>query len=254
MKSLSFALRSAITVTSVTFAFFLTLIYLEDYIIFNPTSSFYVKFIGPEIYLGRLLISAALSFSNGLITFIFITSFNNRLIEFSRMILDWARKTSSEYDLLSNSGYREINDIKEVFRSSIHAVKARETQNFNSIIKENNKVLIEQILENMYSIEKVPLKGIDIEFFPFRSRTYDNDLMNFIPTRNGCIVIITGFKKDNILTASYKARIQSIIEFTKSLSYTVEEELISAIQDSIRAFPIEHLNFTLAYFSRTSNL
>jgi Arg-Lys translocation region protein phosphatase len=247
MDRLSFPLRSAISVTAVTFCCFLAVIYLEDYFLFHPNSKYYTRFIGPEVYLGRILSALGLSLLNGIFVFLFTAAFISQLTAFSRMVLDWARKQFSDYELLEDSGYREINHIKEVFRSSVHAVKARDAKAMNDIINENNNLFIEQILEIVHSIKIPKLDGIDVHLVPNQSKNPKNDLMGLVPTRNGCIFIMTGSKKHNVLTASYKARIQTIIQMSRYLNYTAEEELISAIQESIRPYPIDGLNFTLLY-------
>lgn len=250
MKRFSFPFRIAVFTGSLVLCFFMALIYLEDILIFQKMQSETGWEPHPEVYFGRVLL--ALSLSLGVSIFVYISAFRfvHKLNEFSRLILDWARRYFPDYDLTLDSGYQEINAIKEVFRSSVYANKSKETGNISNIVFENNKLFVEQIIPIIHNLEKIKSEQLDIAFFPHKSFIQSNDYLDYIKTRNGFLFVLCGFSINDPLTASYKARIQSIFSLAKEIYFIEEEELLSHIQTAIRQHSIPKLNITLFFVSQ----
>ncbi len=247
MKNFSFPFHLAFYTFAVVLIFFMSLIYTEDILLFQKLEIETGWQPNPEVYLGRVLIAISFSFGVGIFSYIFAVKFTLKLREFSQLILDWARRYLPEYDLSLDSGYKEINELKETFRYAVYSNKSKETANMSNIIDENNKLFIEQILPFLQNFEKPNLPNLDIALFPNKSFLLANDYLDCILTRKGIIFILAGFSQNDPLTASYKARLQSIIAFAKEVYYLEEEELLSAIQTTIRTYKVPKLNLTLFF-------
>jgi len=247
MNNFSFPFHLAFYSFAIVLIFFMSLIYTEDILLFQKLEVETGWQPNPEVYLGRVLIAISFSVGVGIFSYIFAVKFTLKLREFSQLILDWARRYLPEYDLSLDSGYKEINELKETFRYAVYSNKSKETANISNIIDENNKLFIEQILPFLQNFEKPNLPNLDIALFPNKSFLLANDYLDCILTRKGIIFILAGFSQNDPLTASYKARLQSIISFAKEVYYLEEEELLSAIQTTIRTYKFPKLNLTLFF-------
>jgi Arg-Lys translocation region protein phosphatase len=247
MNNFSFPFHLAFYSFAIVLIFFMSLIYTEDILLFQKLEVETGWQPNPEVYLGRVLIAISFSVGVGIFSYIFAVKFTLKLREFSQLILDWARRYLPEYDLSLDSGYKEINELKETFRYAVYSNKSKETANISNIIDENNKLFIEQILPFLQNFEKPNLPNLDIALFPNKSFLLANDYLDCILTRKGIIFILAGFSQNDPLTASYKARLQSIISFAKEVYYLEEEELLSAIQTTIRTYKVPKLNLTLFF-------
>jgi len=247
MNNFSFPFHLAFYSFAIVLIFFMSLIYTEDILLFQKLEVETGWQPNPEVYLGRVLIAISFSVGVGIFSYIFAVKFTLKLREFSQLILDWARRYLPEYDLSLDSGYKEINELKEIFRYAVYSNKSKETANISNIIDENNKLFIEQILPFLQNFEKPNLPNLDIALFPNKSFLLANDYLDCILTRKGIIFILAGFSQNDPLTASYKARLQSIISFAKEVYYLEEEELLSAIQTTIRTYKFPKLNLTLFF-------
>ena len=252
MNNFSFPFHLAFYSFAIVLIFFMSLIYTEDILLFQKLEVETGWQPNPEVYLGRVLIAISFSVGVGIFSYIFAVKFTLKLREFSQLILDWARRYLPEYDLSLDSGYKEINELKETFRYAVYSNKSKETANISNIIDENNKLFIEQILPFLQNFEKPNLPNLDIALFPNKSFLLANDYLDCILTRKGIIFILAGFSQNDPLTASYKARLQSIISFAKEVYYLEEEELLSAIQTTIRTYKFPKLNLTL-FFVNSEN-
>jgi Arg-Lys translocation region protein phosphatase len=224
------------------------LIYTEDILIHNPLSKIPECKLPPEIYTSRLLLAISLSIFGGVFLYIFLIRFYKKLHEFYKLILDFGRNNLSDTYLLAPTSYKEINELKTVLRNSIHAFKDREAKNFRALLVESNNIFIDQIHPVIFDIKIQPIKNLDISIVPSNSSNPEIDYTNLIETRNGCIGIIAGFPKTDLIGASYKARFQSMFKMLKELNVHLgEEEILLSIEKTILAHKVSNLNFSLFF-------
>ncbi len=249
MKHFSFPFKIGLYSFSVSLACLLGIIYTEDFLILEKIYLETSYIPDPEVYFGRVMLALGLSFLCGVVVYVYATVFNVKLIEFRKIILETARKYLPEYDLSLDSGFKEIEQLKEVFRNSIYEIQSSFSAKIANVVYENNKNFNEQILPFVNKLQKPNIKGLDICMYPLENYNTNSDYIDYIPTQNGVIFIMAGFSEHSPIQSAYKARIQSIFALAKEFYFYTEEDMISNIQTALRIHKIKGLNLVLFFIS-----
>ncbi|MCX7998830.1 MAG: hypothetical protein N3A69_07745 [Leptospiraceae bacterium] len=247
MKHFSFPFRVSIYSFLLSLACMLAIIYTEDFLIFQDIYEQTNYIPNPEVYFGRILLAIGLSFAFSTILYVLLTVFVVKLHDFRNMILETARNYIPEYDLSLDSGFLEINQMKEVFKNSMYALESKFSARVVNVIHENNKNLNREILPFTHKLKIPKFQGWDIALYPLENYDPQNDYLDYFQTKNGMICIMAGFSEHTPLQIAYKARIQTLFTLAKEFYFYTEEDLISSLQTTIRLNKIKGLNLTLFF-------